>query len=121
MISVLYSLTTLELWSPYSFPVPSQQITIFFDMVTPWQNRGVRLQPKFGGQECSTGHGQIRSSPCSSFVKSSDPTAMELTFALPHSSTIGSENFMSKSRREFLTKTSLGLLAAATVYRSHAQ
>jgi Asp-tRNA(Asn)/Glu-tRNA(Gln) amidotransferase A subunit family amidase len=28
---------------------------------------------------------------------------------------------MSKSRRQFLTQTSLGLLAAATVYRSHAQ
>src|SRR5712671_628060 len=29
--------------------------------------------------------------------------------------------FMSKSRRQFLTQTSLGLLAAATAYRSYAQ
>src|SRR5208282_4456399 len=29
--------------------------------------------------------------------------------------------FMSKSRRQFLTQTSLGLLAAATVYRGYAQ
>jgi hypothetical protein len=28
---------------------------------------------------------------------------------------------MSKSRRQFLTQTSLGLLAAATTYRSYAQ